>query len=141
MSSKWPPIVKSFRMSSMLFINIHTIYIQGFFPNANLPGNDGFSSPPKMYLPPKIEPSSPPKYFLFYPSPIFFSSTFDHTIFFRCLPRQTRFHGKNPRYGFKPNELLFSAILKCNMDTLLKFIKQVRIFVGHFYVVSCPDKS
>jgi hypothetical protein len=73
-------------------------YWQGFFPNANLPGMPGFLHPLKFYFPtPKIGPTFPPKYFLFCPSPVFFSSTFDRTIFFiNVFPGQTRFHGKNP---------------------------------------------
>jgi hypothetical protein len=60
-------------------------------------GMPGFLHPLKFYFTPKIGPTSPPKYFLFCLSPVFFSST--ALFFYECFPQQTRFHGKNPWPG------------------------------------------
>jgi hypothetical protein len=72
------------------------MHAQGFFPNANLPGPGEFSSPSKIYLPPKIGPSSPQNIFVFCPCPVFFSSTFDHTFFSDVFPGKHDFMGKIP---------------------------------------------
>jgi hypothetical protein len=45
--------------------HIHVL-AQGFFPNANLPANAGFSSPLKFISPQKIGPSSLPPFFIYF---------------------------------------------------------------------------
>ena len=80
--------------------------LQGFFPNANLPGNTGLSSPPpKINLPPpKKSQVFPPK------SGYHVAGGFAWTALankrYRYLPPKNDLHGKNP--GLKLIQALFN---------------------------------